>query len=80
MELYFSSGAVKDAAEYVARKYPRGKVGVCDKEGTMTSALNAVGNPTVKADEAKIITPANGELIVYPGTPGTGDTITIEAL
>lgn len=53
MELYFSSGAVKDAAEYVARKYPRGKVGVCDKEGTMTSALNAVGNPTVKADEAR---------------------------
>ena len=52
MELYFSSDAIHELAEYVARKYPRGKVGVTDKEGKLTAALNAVGNPTVVAEEA----------------------------
>ncbi len=52
MELYFSSEAVKDAAEYVARKYPRGKVGVIDRDGALTSALNAAGNPAADVSKA----------------------------
>ena len=47
---------------------------------TFTFPLNEEVVVTVDTDKAEIITPANGELIVYPGTPGTGDTITIEAL
>lgn len=52
MEIYFSRHAVRDAAEYVARKYPRGKVGIADGCGGLGEALAAVGNTVVDVEKS----------------------------